>query len=264
MIIRNFNKTVTSQLKNSRNLESGQTSKIIIILALVVLVIIVIAFGITKFVTNKKEDASKPSNSSSVTNNPPEPPKPVYEVTLGDVRFLLQSSEDLGKVIKSKSQYEKDLTTTEKFIRVVIAAQNKGKNNIAQYSWNVGNIVDSEGRNFLPINSYSLQPKPDLCGALLKPEFEPISCVRYYEVSKISTKLKVSVRATVPKKNDGFIDLNLNYLPSPPPPSVLPTPSTSCNNNTVCDTGEACIICSPIPGEGCSGCVDCGFCEVQP
>ena len=60
---------------------------------------------------------------------PPEPPKPVYEVTLGDVRFLLQSSEDLGKVIKSKSQYEKDLTTTEKFIKVVIAAQNKGKNN---------------------------------------------------------------------------------------------------------------------------------------
>lgn len=193
----------------NKSSESGQTSKIIIILALVVIVIIVIAFGVTKFIATKKQGASKSEVPGDTTTKPSEPTKPIYETTLSDIKFILESSEDLGNVLKSNVSYQKDLTTTERFIRVVIGAQNKEKNNIAQYAWNVGNIVDSDGRNFVSINdkAYSLLPKPDLCGALLKPEFEPIPCVKYYEVSKISTNLKVTVKVTVPKNKESLIDL---------------------------------------------------------
>ena len=38
-------------------------------------------------------------------------------------------------------------------------------------------------------------PDPDLCGALLKPEFEPTPCVRIYEVSTVSKNFKIQVIA---------------------------------------------------------------------
>lgn len=250
------------------NKQSGQISKKLIISAIIVFVIIAIVYAVIKFISVRKSETLKTENSSQSQNEIPEVPKPVYDATLGDVKFLLKSSQNLGNILKSPSSYEKDLVTTEKFIKVIIGTQNKGKNNIAQYSWSVGNVVDSEGRNFVSINNqaYSWLPKPDLCGALLKPEFEPIPCVNYYEVSKESTGLKIVVTITTPKKQESLIDLNLNPppLPLPPPTTSLPFPSLLCNRNGVCDDREDCIICSPTDNGVCFGCSDCGLCKIQP
>ncbi len=196
-------------MKNKKlNFSEGQVSRILIILALILLVVIVIVYGVTKFISTKKSQVLETENPLV---NPTEIPKPIYQAMIGDTKFLIQSSENLGNILESQLAYENDLNTTEKFIKVVIGAQNKGKNNIAQYSWEVGDVVDSEGRNFISINdrAYSWLPKPDLCGALLKPEFEPIPCVKYYEVSRVSTNLKIMVKVTQPKKEETFLDLNL-------------------------------------------------------
>jgi len=109
--------------------------------------------------------------------------------------------------------YPPDLVTTEKFIKVTIGAQNKGKSNVLQSSWDIGNIIDSDGRNFIPIinQAYFWLPKIDLCGSILKPEFEPTPCVKIYEVSKASDSLKIEVNATLDlnssKKQKSFVDL---------------------------------------------------------
>lgn len=192
------------------NKQRGQISRILIILIVVILVLIVVAYGVVKFVASKKPQPQTTENQPEVVEPPP-PPKPVYDVTLGDIKFTLKGSQDLGNVLKSLNSYDKDLATTEKFIRVVVGAQNKGKNNIPAQSWDIGNIVDSEGRNFVSINDkvYQWLPKPDLCGTLLKPEFSPTPCVKYYEVSRASTNLKVVVKITNPKKEESFIDLIL-------------------------------------------------------
>jgi|SRR3989344_67181 len=189
-----------------RNFQSGQVSKILIVLMVIIFVVIVIIYGATKFFGNR---VAKNSGSISKETIIPEIPKPVYEITLGDTKFLVELYQDLGSVLKSPTSYESDLTTTERFIKVTVGAQNKGKNNVAQYSWDVGNIVDSDGRNFVSINdkAYSHLPKPDLCGALLKPEFKPVPCIKYYEVSKASKDLKVVVKITEPKKQEALLDL---------------------------------------------------------
>lgn len=189
------------------NNQSGKISKVLLILAAVVLVAIVIIFLVTRIVASRKSQDSNQNGTTTPTTQ--EPPKPVYEAQLEDIRFLLLTSLDLGNVLKAKSTYQRDFTTTEKFIEVVIGAQNKGKNNTEPYSWDMGNIVDSDGRNFIPITNqaYEWLPRPDLCGALLKPEFEPIPCVRIYEVSKESAGLKVEVKITGPKKQSTLLDL---------------------------------------------------------
>ena len=195
--------------------QSGQIqiSKILIVVAVVVLVLIIAVYGVTSFLGIRQPTGSQTGEESQMPETEPiEPPKPVYDTQLGDVRFLLLSAEDLGNIIKSTSQYEQDLKTTEKFIRVAVGAQNKGKSDLKGYSWDIGSIVDSEGRNFVSINDrfYYRLPKPDLCGAILKPEFEPLPCLRYYEVSKISTNLKVIIRALTPEAKESFLDLKLN------------------------------------------------------
>jgi len=193
-----------------QNLESGEMSKILIFLLVAVFVVIIIVYGIIKFTSgNKQKDISNINDNSIVVT--PELPSPVYNITLGDIKFSVELNENLGNTLKSQSSYVEDLVTTEKFIKVVIGAQNKGKNNVPQYSWEVGNIVDSEGRNFVSINdkAYSYVPKPDLCGAILKPEFQPVPCVKYYEVSKASKNLKIVVKITEPKK-EALLDLKAN------------------------------------------------------
>lgn len=108
-------------------------------------------------------------------------------------------ARDLGNVLKGSQSrnpsWQKDLPTTERFIKVTIGAQNKGLTNIKEQVWDIGNIVDSEGRNFTSsqYNVDSWLPDPNLCGALLKPDFEPASCVKIYEVSKVSKGLKIQV-----------------------------------------------------------------------
>ena len=92
---------------------------------------------------------------------------------------------------------------------MTVGVQNKGKIDTTRYSWELGNIIDSEGRNFIPINerAYYWLPQPDQCGAVLKPAFTATPCARYYEVSKISTGLKLQVMAQGPQDSKPKKDL---------------------------------------------------------
>jgi hypothetical protein len=77
-----------------------------------------------------------------------------------------------------------------------MGAQNVGKENISERSWDIENIVDSEGREFVPLDSYAVGdwlPDPNLCQTLLKPAFDPTPCVKIYEVSKKSSGFKIRV-----------------------------------------------------------------------
>lgn len=187
--------------------QRGSVLRIVLILGAVVLIITIIIFAALRIVSSKK--AAAPQNNESENK---EPPKPVYETTVGDIKFTLQSSLDLGNFLRdTASSYRQDLATTERFIKVTIGAQNKGKNETGAFSWDVGSIIDSEGRVFLPITNkaYNFLPRPDLCGAILKPEFTPVPCVRMYEVSKQSKDLKIQVISKVPKQSVGLLDLHL-------------------------------------------------------
>ena len=70
-----------------------------------------------------------------------------------------------------------------------------GLENIAERSWDIENIVDSQGREFVPLdyNANPWLPDPNLCGTLLKPAFDPTPCIKIYEVSKVSAGLKIRV-----------------------------------------------------------------------
>jgi len=178
------------------NSQKGQVSRLLLILAIIVFVAGIIVFIVIK-----------------ATTVPPKPvmdqpvgPKVVYEATLGDIKFTFQEARDRGKILTGSSSrypdWQKDLVTTEKYIVVTIGAQNKGKENIPDRVWDIGNIVDSEGRNYVSLDNIAdaWQPDPNLCGALLKPEFAPTPCVKIYEVSRISTGLKIVI--SVQKKDN--------------------------------------------------------------
>jgi len=172
--------------------ERGQVSRLLLVLAIVVLVAAVIVFLVIRM-------AERPP--APVPDQEPAVPQPVYSQTLGNVKFVFIDSRDLGNILTpamaEKTTYSKEpLRTTERFIIVTIGAQNKGKQNIEDRSWDIGDIVDSEGRRFVPVKSYNVNtwiPEDSSCGVLLKPEFEPIPCTKIYEVSKISTGLKIIV-----------------------------------------------------------------------
>jgi len=177
--------------------QAGQASRLLLVLAVVVLVAVILTFLIMRMAQRPPEPTAPP-----VT----EVPLPVYEKTLGNIRFVFESAIDRGKVLKASdirnplyvSSSQKDLTTGEKFIQVTIGAQNKGTTNTDLNAWNIENIVDSEGRNFVPFEGYAVSPwlpNPDMCGALLKPAFNPTECIKIYEVSKESTGLKIRVEA---------------------------------------------------------------------
>jgi len=189
------------------NKESGQMSKIILILAGAIFLLVVIIFIAVSIVGSRSQEEDKTGENQEET----EIPQPVYETTIGDIRFVLQSSVDVGNTLKATTAYQQNLTTTDRFVRVTVSAQNKGKNETASFSWELGSIVDSEGRVFIPITNraYYFLPQPDLCGAILKPEFTPIPCVRIYEVSKASKDLKVIVTSKVPKVSSAYLDLKL-------------------------------------------------------
>ncbi len=189
------------------NYASGWVSRTLIILAIVVFIAILIVFFAIKFASN----ASKSKNGA----NDVDAQKPVYEVTFGDVRFIFESAQNLGSVLKgslANSAYQQDVTTTEKFIRVIIRAQNKGKMNLPKFNWDIGSVIDSDGRIFPPSDQvFYFLPRPDTCGETLKPEFEPIPCTKIYEVSKVSNKLKIEVISTDQsgKRKAEYLDLDL-------------------------------------------------------
>ncbi len=188
--------------------QKGEISRVLLVLAGVVLLIIIVIFIFARFIGTSKSGLPSSGNSVQPSSSPTPTPS-VYEAKIGDIKFALISSENLGNIIKAKNAYDKDLTTTERFIKVTIGAQNQGKNNTEQYAWDLGNIVDSEGRNFIVINDYSFSgSQTNVCGSILKPEFAPIQCSKIYEVARVSTGLKVQVTAGA-KKQKALIDLKI-------------------------------------------------------
>lgn len=176
------------------NKSSGAVSTILLILGVILIIVIIIVFVIIRVNSTKNANKEKEETESTQNN---EPPPPVYETQLEDVKFTFVLAQDIGNVLLSEDKrFRPDLVSTEKFIRVVIGAQNKGKENIKKDTWDIGNMIDSGGRIFLSVDEttqgYYLSNSTG-CGSLLKPEFEPIPCIKYYEVSKQSTGLKVEV-----------------------------------------------------------------------
>ena len=182
------------------NKSSGQASRLLLVLAIVVLVAVVIVFLVMRMAEKPQGPVVPPTTTI---------PLPVYEQILDNIRFVFESAIDKGGVLKASdainSQYtlssQQDLPISNsgaKFIQVIIGAQNVGTENTAQNAWDIDNIVDSQNREFVPLDQYAVNPwlpNPDLCGVLLKPAFNPTPCMKIYEVSKESTGLKIRVKA---------------------------------------------------------------------
>lgn len=189
--------------------QRGQASRLLLVLAVIVLVAVVITFLIMRM-------AEKPPNPAPGPG--PEVSLPVYEATLGDIRFVFESAIDKGNILKvsdiKNSQYtyssQKDLSVSNsgaKFIKVTIGAQNMGTVNTEQKSWDIEDIVDSEGRHFVPLEGYIISPwlpNTDLCGTLLKPAFDPTPCTKIYEVSKQSSGFKIKVETGIGNSASNF------------------------------------------------------------
>ena len=183
------------------NKDSGQAAKLLLVLAVVILVAIVITFLVIKM-------AEKPAEP--VVTEEPAVPLPVYEQDLGNIKFIFISARDLGKTLKSTDAVndvyssQKDVTTKEKFIEVNIGAKNMGKENIENAAWSIGNIIDSEGRNFEALDDYKVNawlPTINLCGSLLKPAFNPTSCIKMYEVAEKSNLAELKIEVKTGKDN---------------------------------------------------------------
>ncbi|MBI2050143.1 MAG: hypothetical protein HYT35_01660 [Candidatus Staskawiczbacteria bacterium] len=180
--------------------QSGQVSRLLLVLAIIIFVAAVIVFIVVRATSTPPKPPIEESNVPKVT----------YEATLGDIKFTFQEARDMGKILSGFQSrfpdWQNNLITTEKFITVTIGAQNKGKENIPERVWDIGNIVDSEGRNYVPLDQTAdaWLPDPDLCSALLKPEFAATPCIKIYEVSRISTGLKIIVSAFKKENSTSF------------------------------------------------------------
>ena len=195
------------------NKSSGQASKLLLVLAVVVLVAAIIVYLVIQMVKPVTPPVKPP---------PQVVPMPVYEQTLDNIRFVFISAIDRGNILKvsdirngKDNSSVKDLPISNlgaKFIQVIIGAQNVGKENTDQGNWTIENIVDSEDRNFVPLEGYNINPwlpNPNMCGSLLKPSFDPTPCTKIYEVSKSSSGFKIRVEASKNsgKKDQALIDL---------------------------------------------------------
>jgi len=158
--------------------------------------IVVVAAIIVIIVVSVTGRSPKPSSNGGITPTPT--PLPVYETVLGNIKFKMEETRDRGStLLGSKSRYpewKEDLTTKEKFIEVKISAQNTGKVNIMEQTWDIGKITDNEGREYeASYEASDWVPADSMCGALLKPAFTPTMCTKIYEVSAVSTGLKIKV-----------------------------------------------------------------------
>jgi hypothetical protein len=175
------------------NKESGQAARLFLVLAIIVLLAILITYLVLKM-------ASKPA--APVVKQKQTVPLPVYEKTLGNIKFVFESAIDYGNTLKASDaknaiySNQKDLTTTERYVQVTVGAENMGTNNTDQGAWDILNIVDSQGRKFVPEEGYIVNewlPAINSCGILLKPAFDPVPCTKIYEISKASTGLKITI-----------------------------------------------------------------------
>lgn len=202
---------ILKEIKKSR----GQVAKIILVLAIIVL----IALGIAFFVTRKSQKAPAKTPVTVTT-----PPPPVYNVKINDINFILLDNTDLGNTLFGKESrnpsWQVNLETTERFVEVTIGAQNAGKTDTRQLIWDVGNIVDDQGRNFIPeqeetIASWLPADSLQVCGSILKPIFTPTPCIKIYAVAKGSTGLKIQVWVLKSINSDqrvtGLLDLKPMY-----------------------------------------------------
>lgn len=179
-------------MKNILKNEQGQVARLLLILAVVIFLAIIITYVIIAV-------SEKPQQPVTQT---PQQNLPVYEKQLGNIRFVFEEARDKGSTLTAADQLSpnfgvnKELTTTERFVIITVGAQNMGKENIDQNAWDLGNIIDSEGREFVPLDNYIVQgwlPQDNGCGKLLKPAFDPVPCMKIYEVSKKSQGMKIEV-----------------------------------------------------------------------
>ncbi|MCX6722499.1 MAG: hypothetical protein NT094_00320 [Candidatus Staskawiczbacteria bacterium] len=125
---------------------------------------------------------------------------------------ILRVSEITNKKYIDSTKEDFPISNTgAKFIQVTVAAQNMGTINTKKNVWDIGNIIDSEGRNFIPSESGIISrwlPEDNSCGDLLKPAFDPVSCTKIYEVSKESIGLKITIEYNEgSNKDSSFLDL---------------------------------------------------------
>jgi len=185
----------------------GQIPTKILIGVGVIIFLIIIVFVISKL-------------SKKPLPPPPQPveekQEPVYETTVGNVKFKLIEAKDRGnKLLASESKNpeytREDLITTDRFVEVVISAENIGKDNIPPNIWDMEELVDKESRKFYSSPQFDQWVlKESKCGEMLKPAFTPTLCTKIYEVANVATglKVKVSVRTFGDQKGgESFIDI---------------------------------------------------------
>jgi len=184
----------------------GQISQNLLLLAGLIIITVVIFVLIINWL--KKSPLPEPPPEPS----PELPPPPVYEVSIGNIRFKLKEAKDIGNILKaSEAKYfvRDDISTTERFIQVTITAENIGTDNIKGTLWEIRELYDSEERKFYSTRDRDPWiPDTSQCESLLKPGFTPTPCTKIYEVAKISKDLKVEVYSKEPGQGD-FIDIDL-------------------------------------------------------
>jgi hypothetical protein len=187
---------------------SGQIPPIILILigGVIVTIIIIIAIFI---ITQKPKPAPVPEEL--------EKKGPVLEMNLGDIKIKLVRVEDVGNILLSSAgrnpSSARDATTAEKFIKVTVSAENIGKSETNSGEWDIGEVIDGEGRKFPYYEKFNnWLPSQNGCRSSLKPGFTPVLCTKIYEVAKISKDLRIKLisgKNSLPGIKDAFIDLGL-------------------------------------------------------
>lgn len=192
------------------NKSTGQIAKTLLALVVVVLIAIIIAY----IVVNRAKPTPPPAPPESIT------PKPVYQVEVSGIKFYFFEATDMGNTLfarnSSQPDWVKDLKTTDRFIILTVGAQNVGKEDTKERAWAIGEIIDSEGRKYIPSNENNVRywmPTPNLCGSILKPSFEPTKCIQIYEAAKVAQGLKVNInvyeQANSQKFQTGTLDIKL-------------------------------------------------------
>lgn len=182
------------------NKSSGQASKLLLILAIVVFIAGIMIYLVMKMAT----PALKPV--SSATPKPTATPGPVYQKQLNDINFVFESAVNRGSLLSgsdiiNSNQFGAPQSVSAdpggSFLQVTIGAQNEGQANTAEGEWDIGNIVDSQGRNFIPMDNNVVGAwlsSQNACNVLLRPAFEPVLCTKIYQVSDKSTGLKITIQ----------------------------------------------------------------------
>jgi len=198
----------------NKNREGGQASGLILILAIVILIAGIVVYLVMKMA----EPTSKPR---VLATTPTATPEPVYQKQINDINFVFESAVNKGKVLSISDIVNNDQFGTSQpvnadpggvFMQVTIGAQNEGRVNTAQDEWDIGNIIDSQGRNFIPLDSSIVGPwisSQNACNVLLRPAFEPVLCTKIYMVSDKSTGLKIVVQNKQKSKTAGSSLLDL-------------------------------------------------------